>query len=224
MTITSEKGRLMLSYMPRYYESSTIIAALLQAKGAEIDTIRAAPSDVLNQFFVQTATWGLNKWESELSLPVEPELTTEERRNRIISRLRGYGTVKVPSIKSIVETYDLDALVIEDFAACQVTKLFKLGIYPWEALPNITELRRSVRVIIPANTDMLQQRRYIPLTFGEIKTSQVTFGELKSSTKFGMLKGRVFYWPVKNEELKADAVTFRILKNRTFRQLSGSLT
>lgn len=66
--LTSPRGREMFSYLPGYYETSRIMQADMNAKGAEMDLLFAALEETLQQFFVRTATWGLDRWESELGI------------------------------------------------------------------------------------------------------------------------------------------------------------
>src|SRR5690554_1842230 len=107
--ITSTRGKEMLSYLPPYYETSRVMRSILQAEGAEFDKLREALDETLNQFFVNTATWGLDQWEEELGLPITPDQLDAERRDKIISRLRGYGTATIYIVKNVAESYDKGA-------------------------------------------------------------------------------------------------------------------
>lgn len=157
-TITSTRGQEALTYLPRYYETSRVMKAILQAEGAEFDKLRQALDETLNQFFVSTATWGLDRWESELGLPPASDQPDAERRDRIISRLRGYGTATIRIVKQVAESYDKGAVdVIEDFAVYTVTIRFVdiTGIPP-----NIDDLKAAVRAVVPAHLDIRYEYNY----------------------------------------------------------------
>jgi len=47
---------------------------------------------VLDQYFVSTATWGLDLWETELGMSVDPTKPVQSRREQINAKLRGTGT------------------------------------------------------------------------------------------------------------------------------------
>lgn len=48
--LTSEKGRELFSYLPRYYETSRVMQADMQAKGTEMDLLYQALDETLEQF------------------------------------------------------------------------------------------------------------------------------------------------------------------------------
>lgn len=156
--ITSVRGQEMLTYLPRYYETSRIMRAILQAEGTEFDKLRQALNEILDQFFVRTATWSLDRWEEEVGLPVTPDQPEAERRDKIISRLRGYGTATISVVKQVAEAYDKGAInVIEDQGANIVIIQFvdTTGIPP-----NLDDLKTAVRAVVPAHLDILYEFNY----------------------------------------------------------------
>lgn len=79
----------MIEYLPWYYRSSRVMEAILSAQGQEIDKLFDALDQVLDQFFVATATWGLSYWEELLDLPINDTLPVAERRQRVMAKRRG---------------------------------------------------------------------------------------------------------------------------------------
>lgn len=156
--ITSVRGQEMLNYLPRYYETSRVMRALLQAEGAEFDKLRQALDEVLDQFFVRTATWGLDRWEEELGLPVTPDQPEAERRDKIMSRLRGYGAATISVVKQVAEAYDKGAIdIVEDFAAYTITVHF---VDTTGVPPNLDDLKAAVRAVVPAHLDIKYEFNY----------------------------------------------------------------
>lgn len=156
--ITSTRGQLMLGYLPPYYETSRIMRAILQAEGAEFDKLRQALDETLNQFFVRTATWGLDRWEEEVGLPVTPNQPEAERRDKIISRLRGYGTATISVVKQVAEAYDKGAIdIVEDHVAYTITVQF---VDTTGVPPNLDDLKAAVRAVVPAHLDILYEFNY----------------------------------------------------------------
>ena len=138
----------MLTYLPRYYENSRVMRAILQAQGAELDKLRQALDEVLAQFFVDTATWGLSIWEQMLGLPPADDETIEERRDRIKSKIRGYGTATIRTIKKVAESYDKGIIdVAEDFSKYTVIRFVDTTGIP----SNIEDLKKIVRELVPAH-------------------------------------------------------------------------
>lgn len=157
-TLTSTRGTAMLSYLPAYYETSRIMKSVLQAQGGEMDLVREALDDTLKQFFVQTATWGLDRWEQELGLAVAPEQPVGERRDKITSRLRGYGTATLSIVKKVAESYQNGTIdPIEDFAAYTVTIKF----VDTAGVPaNLGDVQAALRAVIPAHLDVTYEFNY----------------------------------------------------------------
>jgi hypothetical protein len=156
--ITSTRGQEMLTYLPRYYETSRIMRAILQAEGSELDKLRQALDEILDQFFVRTATWGLDRWEEEVGLPVTPDQPEAERRDKIISRLRGYGTATISMVKQVAEAYDKGAIdVVEDHAAYTVIIQF---VDTTGVPPNLDDLKAAVRGVVPAHLEILYEFNY----------------------------------------------------------------
>lgn len=156
--IISARGQEMLTYLPTYYETSRIMRALLQAEGAEFDKLRQALDEVLDQFFVRTATWGLDRWEEEVGLTVTPDQPEAERRDKIISRLRGYGTATISVVKQVAEAYDKGAIdIVEDFPAYTITVQF---VDTTGVPPNLDDLKAAVRALVPAHLEILYEFNY----------------------------------------------------------------
>lgn len=168
------RGKKMLSYMPRYYETSRVIRSCLNAEGKEFDELRAAIDSILEQFFVRSATWGLDIWEATLGLPPAPEQPVDERRDRIVSRIRGVGTATVRVIQEVAESYDRGSIdIIEDYARYLVTAVFvdTAGIPP-----NLNDLKQALRAVVPAHLEIDFIFNY--LTFDELDEQPMTFDQL----------------------------------------------
>jgi len=147
--ITSPAGRRMLGYLPPLYEVSRTMKAGLQAEGLEIDALRQAIDDALNQRFVRTATWSLDDWERELGLPPAADQPISERRDRIVSRIRGYGTATLQLVREVAESYERGRVdVIPDPAAYTVTIRF---VDTRGVPPNLQDLQAAVRAVLPAH-------------------------------------------------------------------------
>lgn len=148
----------MLNYLPRYYETSRVMRTILQAEGVEFDKLRQALDETLNQFFIRTATWGLDRWEEEVGLTVTPDQPEAERRDKIISRLRGYGTATISVVKQVAEAYDKGAIdIVEDFPAYTITVQF---VDTTGVPPNLDDLKAAVRAVVPAHLDILYEFNY----------------------------------------------------------------
>jgi len=104
----------LMRYLPHYYVSSTIMKAIQDAYAEELGQVYYFLNDFLKQFLTPTtATWGLAFWEQELGLKTDISKSYEERREIIMSRLRGIGTVGRDVIKRAAEAFsggDVDVI------------------------------------------------------------------------------------------------------------------
>lgn len=145
----SSVGERLLSYLPRFYESSPVISGLMQSQEQEADALQAAIDSVLDQQFVNTATWGLGLWERQLGLPTDPAKPVDQRRSVIKSKLRGVGTVTAALIKSVAEAYDGGEVAVTEEHGTYTIKVTFIGN---RGVPvNLGDLENALRDIIPAH-------------------------------------------------------------------------
>jgi uncharacterized protein YmfQ (DUF2313 family) len=96
----------LMRYLPHFYVSSTIMKAIQDAYAEELGQVYYFLNDFLKQFLTpETATWGLAFWEQELGLKTDISKSYEERREIIMSRLRGIGTIGRDVIKHAAEVF-----------------------------------------------------------------------------------------------------------------------
>lgn len=94
----------MKSYLPEHFSESPEIIAILEDGDRRFEELNRTMDDVLNQFFVETATWGLDKWEDELEiLPTTTDFQT--RRNQIISKLTSQTPTNYRAIENEVNRF-----------------------------------------------------------------------------------------------------------------------
>ncbi|NOU65238.1 DUF2313 domain-containing protein [Paenibacillus sp. LMG 31461] len=173
--VTSLSGNRMLGYLPDYYETSRVMGSILQAQGAEVDQLRVSLEETLGQFFVSSATWGLDAWEAELGIASVQGKPDDQRRSVINAKLRGVGTVTVDLIKSVAEAYDRGAVeVTQQPASYQFTVRFvdTLG-----TPPNINDLKAAIEDIKPAHLNVVYSFRYLMLS--DIET--LTISQIEST-------------------------------------------
>lgn len=93
---TSESALKMLSYVtPGFYDKSYVGKWMFQVMGLEYDKALKLAEELPEQFFPETATWGLCWHEIKWGLPVQENLPYEERR-QLIYRKRDYRAPMTP--------------------------------------------------------------------------------------------------------------------------------
>ncbi len=176
MLLVSNRGREMMNYLPGYYAISRTMASLLDTQGFELDKLGQDIGSTLDQYFVSTATWGLELWEKELGIPVDKLKPVEQRRSIIFSKIRGVGTVTVQLIKSVAEAYDggtVEVLPHPETYTFTVKFVDTRGIPP-----NLDDLKAVIEEIKPAH--LAVEYAFTYTQWSELR--QKTWGELNTFT------------------------------------------
>ncbi|MFF2093718.1 putative phage tail protein [Paenibacillus sp. NPDC058174] len=175
-TIMSPIGRILMNHLPEYYADINESRIICQTEGMEFDSLESASAAVLSQRFVDSATWGLQRWEKELGIAASAGQPFEQRRAVIWSRMRGTGTIRSESIKVVAGAYtNGEVEVLENFSESTIILKFVsvLGIPP-----NIADITETLRSLIPAH--LLIKYEYIYTTWGDIEAAPVfTWSDLE---------------------------------------------
>ena len=95
----------LMSLLPWYYKSNVTIEGLQNSIAKELGKLYYNLDDLINQLFIDTATWGLSIYETELDLATNPSLSYEERRELIKAKLWGRGTTTKQMIKETAKAF-----------------------------------------------------------------------------------------------------------------------
>lgn len=165
-----------MRYVPHYYQTSRVYKAVLDAHGARLDDLNILIQEIQDQFFIQTATWGLDFWEHELLGPefVEPSKPVAHRRTRLIGHLRGYGTITVPTLQLVVLAFE------EGYT--EITEVFDQYYFilkfvsPRGIPPNLEDVQALVERFKPAHLGVAYQFTY--LYWNDLAACPVTWDAL----------------------------------------------
>lgn len=149
----------MFSYLPGYYESSRIMQSDMNSKGVELDELYKALDETLNQFYVRTATWGLDRWEEELGLTTELAKPIEQRRALVESKLRGAGQFSGRLVKNVAEAYD-GGTVDVSFQPAEWSFTIKF-VDTIGVPPNLDDLKMVIEEIKPAHLKVEYEFSYL---------------------------------------------------------------
>lgn len=187
MRTAQEIARDMLDYMPRYYVEMPVATNIIGREADELARLNAAINDVLAQFFIESATWGLARWEWAFGITHAETKTYAQRREIILSRLRGVGAITPGLIERVAESYANGDVEISTSAAqytVTITFVSTLGIPD-----QIDALKAALRDIVPAHMAVEYVFRFY--TYGELLARGMTYGQLKAlGTTYHTLKNR----------------------------------
>ncbi|MFD2671027.1 YmfQ family protein [Marinicrinis sediminis] len=168
----------MSEMLPPYYRDSRIVMNLIASEGTELEGIYEEIQDVLRQFFMDTATWGLHRWEQLCGIVTDESKSLEQRRAVLKSKLRGIGTVTVELIKNVAEAYLNGEVSVQEKPTdyqIEVTFIGKRGIPT-----NLDDIKQAIVDIIPAHLQTLFKYTYLP--WRELEASQMTWQQLRVKT------------------------------------------
>ena len=161
-------------YVPRWYERFPEVVEILESRAEEFVDAGDDVRDVLDQFFIDTATWGLDLWEQVFKIEHNASRTYEERRAVIKSHMRGAGTTTLAMIKNVAESYDGGEVdVTNDSAEYTITITF-IGT---RGIPsNLDDTEQALRDIIPAHLAIEFEFTY--LSWNELDIANLTWDEI----------------------------------------------
>lgn len=162
--------------MPSLYSESKTMSQLFSVEELEIQALKNALESVLNQFFIEDADSTIERWEKEVGIKQKTELTIEQRRRNVMSRLRGYGTITVNELKTILGSYLYgEAAITEKNTAylIEVDFINEVGIPD-----NMEAIETLLSIILPAH---LEHKIYVPYNYHSVFGEQ-TYDALASFT------------------------------------------
>ncbi|MGY5345559.1 YmfQ family protein [Paenibacillus glucanolyticus] len=177
------KAEVWLSYLPSFYHDVREMKAIAGAEGTELDKLTQELEDLLDQYYPETATWALSRYEQDLNIPVNLSKPIEQRRSVIISKMRGSGKVSASMLKNVAQAYERGSIeVTVQPDAYKVTIHFRdtLGIPP-----NLSDLKSAIEEIKPAYMTVDYALRYLTIT----EVEGMTFDEISGTTQDRLLGG-----------------------------------
>ena len=93
----------LITKLPSFYDND-ITRPIQNSFTVEVNSVNDEVENTLNQFYVDSATYGLDKWESMLGIS-KNNFDIQTRRENIKAKMRSRGTTTVSVIKNICEAY-----------------------------------------------------------------------------------------------------------------------
>jgi len=146
--ITSIHGKEMMENSPRYYQTSRVFQAHIEAKGIELDNLDSIMNDIEAQFSASTATWGLRYWEEMCGLPTNEQEPLETRRARVLAKLRSFPSARHYDILNVIKSFVKSGRV--DLVEYQSEYRF-VAILAAEAEANVPGILAAIEEARPAH-------------------------------------------------------------------------
>lgn len=138
----------ILRYLPEFLAKDKTFKATNDADSREHNTIRIDLQDVLDQFYVKSATWGLERWEELCGITTDKTLSDSVRRSTIIAKLQNPGSVTEAFLTELINRYIADKSGTVIYRPETYSADFNVPLLNKEDMAGMT---RDVRIYIPAH-------------------------------------------------------------------------
>ncbi len=146
----------LAEYLPVFISQDKEIQTLLSVESKEHDRQRKLLIEILKQFFVHSATWGLDAWEKVFAIYSKPNESYELRRAKIYAKLRSKQISTVQFLKQLASKFFPEQAKVE-IKERNPKNLFYL-IANYTALDNdYFALRDAIETYKPAHLAMIIQ-------------------------------------------------------------------
>ena len=105
--------------VPGYHLACAQSRALIETLADASLDAKAALEDVMDQFFVETATWGLDLWEQQVGIETNHSLSQADRRAAIKQSLVANGNTTAEMVRQLAEAitgYEARVIVNQDYS------------------------------------------------------------------------------------------------------------
>lgn len=156
----------LLNHLPEILKDIRELRTILNIQGQEIGLLKWDIEDLFKQFFVLEATWGLTNWEKDLGIKLDYSQTNERRREIIIAKIRGTGTVNKKLVKLAAEAFSGGEVDIVEYPNEYRFEVKFIGV-------------KGIPANIPAFLKMLDEIKPAHLTY-TIKYTYTVWNNLKN--------------------------------------------
>lgn len=164
---------------PDYMESAEVVE-IQDAIQMDLETGQLAVNGLQNQMFVETATaeWGLPYWERMYGIESDVSLSDSDRREKVLGKMRGVGTVTPAYIKALAETFvEGEVEVIEDTTHYHFQiKIISVVGEP----PRLNAMKAAIEEMKPAHLSFEIIIRYN--TWNDVATANYTWNMASAKT------------------------------------------
>lgn len=117
VALTGIMARRIIDDISPIYYNGPVALSVFNAIGLQLDELDGWVNQLWHEINPLTATWGLDYWEINYNLPYNSELTIEQRRGRVLTRINARAPMNPYRIENIAKgVCQREARVIENTA------------------------------------------------------------------------------------------------------------
>ena len=139
----------MLEKMPGYYRKSKVMNDLIHSIENEFERLKSETTLTENQLFVILSDRDIKSHEDDVGLVPDTSADIETRRGRVLSKLRGTGTVTKTMMKNVAASFVNGDIEIIEYPSeyCFAVKFTSKTGVPY----NIADIQAMINEIKPAH-------------------------------------------------------------------------
>jgi hypothetical protein len=170
----------LMHYLPDFYQDIKEIKELQTVLGYEVGEVVYSTKDLLQQCFISTATWGLDRWEKVFGIATDKSKSYERRREILLAKLRGSGTTTKDMIKNVAIAFSGGEVNVIEFPWEYRFVVQFIGV---RGIPqNMAGLINAINDIKPAH--LVYSFKYTYTTWGQLNMTwgdsrQKSWGDLR---------------------------------------------
>lgn len=135
------------NYLPKLYAEFEDVTKMMQVEANEATRLAARINSIIDQPFVNSATYALDRWEKELGIKPIPQRSLDSRRHYILAKLRGLGTTTSEVLKAIADSfYESEIIENPHEYAIEVKIVGRRG-----RPKNAEDMQETIEEVIPAH-------------------------------------------------------------------------
>ena len=176
----------LTQYVPKRYWGNDEIQKLIYEKLTDrLNWLEGIFEEIVNNAYIKDMDdESLSKLEKEFKIKPEGEMTLEDRKDFLLSILRGIGVTNVEKLKTIAKTYECgDIEVIQNYSSYSIIIKFVsiLGIPK-----RLNDLKKAIEKVVPCHLGISYEIKYntlndlTPYTLQEFVTKGLTLEDLPS--------------------------------------------
>lgn len=154
-----------LKHLPKFLPKDNDFKNTALICDDEHEKLRLTILDVKDQFFVETATWGLSDWERVLNIFAEKGATLDDRRTQILLKLQNSDVVSEQFMVNIINKFlnDNSGQIIQ-----HNDKYFFDVIFNKDSCFDLKKLTETIELYKPAHLGFIEKEQ-------QILNSNITF-------------------------------------------------
>ena len=176
----------LTQYVPkRYWDNDEVQKLIYEKLTNRLNWLEGIFEEIVNNAYIEDMNEeALSKLEKEFKIKPDGEMTLEDRKDFLLSILRGIGVTNVEKLKTIAKTYECgDIEVIQNYSSYSIIIKFVsvLGIPK-----RLNDLKKAIEKVVPCHLGISYEFKYntlndlTPYTLQEFVTKGLTLEDLPS--------------------------------------------